>query len=91
MYGANDNPAGIAKISCRDWEGDAKRLSGKIKCNGDFIAAIENFVNGKHFYQIDDANTLKAIFALYGELKMKQPNIEKELDMVLKEIEKQKP
>ncbi len=89
MYGANNNPVGMAKVACRDWEGDAKRLSDRVKCNGEFIEALENFVNNEHFYQIDDRDTNKTLFALYGELKMKQPNIRKELEMVLAEIEKQ--
>jgi len=90
MYGANNNPVGMKSVAiCQDYEEQAERLNGRIVANRKFISAIEEFVNSDHFYQLDDRETNKTIFSLYGELKMKQPNIEKEHSLILEEIEKQ--
>ena len=87
MYG-NIGHAVDAKCA-RDLEGDAKRLKGRIDGNTKLVEAIESFAGGDDLYQIDNQEDRKTFFAIYGDLKMRLPGMEKEYDRLLELMEKE--
>lgn len=89
MYGGNT--IGSEPKACRrDLEGEAKRKKQRLDNNGEFILAIEKFANSEELYQIDDGRDRKTLFAIYGDLKMRHPALEKDYASILEEIEKEK-
>ena len=87
MYGSQ---AGLANEKCaRDLEGDAKRLKARIDVNMTLTGALEQFAHGDGIYQIEDHADRKTLFAIYGDLKMRQPGMMKEYDRLLELIEKE--
>ena len=86
MYGSQ---SGLANTKCaRDLEGDAKRLKKRIDVNNALIDALEQFAHDDGIYQIEDHGDRKTLFAIYGDLKMRQPGMAQEYDRLLEMIEK---
>ena len=89
MYGLlKEEEEGTVRL-VRDLEGYAKRLKVKIETNRTFIGALEQFVHRDGLYQIEDYADRKTLFAIYGDLKMRQPGIEKRYNHLLELMEKE--
>ena len=84
MYGSQ---VGIDNAKCvRDLEGDAKRLKKRIDVNNALINALEQFSHDDGIYQIEDHADRKTLFAIYGDLKMRQPGMAQELSRLFEMI-----
>jgi len=87
MYGGNKMGHDMPKTCQRDLEGEAKYLKRKIDVNNNFVEALEKFAASEGFYQVEDHSDRKTLFAIYGDLKMRQPGLDGEYGKLLKLIE----